>query len=110
MATTASSPTISIDVAKDLDSLSALNTMLTGQAHAVFTVLGRQFMNMKAEDPFACADRMIDLADPAPNWIKLAEGFGVQAARAATADEFIREFGAAMREPGPRLIEAVLEV
>ncbi len=27
---------------------------------AVFTVLGRQFMNMKAEDPFACADRMID--------------------------------------------------
>ena len=27
---------------------------------AVFTVLGRQFMNMKAEDPFACADRMIE--------------------------------------------------
>jgi 2',3'-cyclic-nucleotide 2'-phosphodiesterase len=26
---------------------------------AVFTVLGRQFMNLKAEDPFACADRMI---------------------------------------------------
>jgi hypothetical protein len=29
--------------------------------------------------------------------------------RAASADEFIREFGAAMREPGPRLIEAVLD-
>jgi len=27
---------------------------------AVFTVLVRQFMNMKAEDPFACADRMIE--------------------------------------------------
>ena len=27
---------------------------------AVFTVLGRQFMNMKAEDPFAAADRMIE--------------------------------------------------
>ena len=26
---------------------------------AVFTVLGRQFMNMKAEDPFAAADRMV---------------------------------------------------
>lgn len=26
---------------------------------AVFTVLGRQYMNVKAEDPFACADRMI---------------------------------------------------
>jgi acetolactate synthase-1/2/3 large subunit len=57
-----------------------------------------------------CADRMIDLADPEPDWVRLAEGFGVQAVRAATADEFIREFGAVMREPGPRLIEAVLDL
>jgi acetolactate synthase-1/2/3 large subunit len=54
------------------------------------------------------ADRMIDLSHPAPDWIELAEGFGVEAVRAATADEFIRDFAAAMREPGPRLIEAVL--
>jgi acetolactate synthase-1/2/3 large subunit len=56
------------------------------------------------------ADQMIDLAHPVPDWVKLAEGFGVQAARAATADQFIREFEAAMREPGPRLIEAVLDL
>jgi len=56
------------------------------------------------------AGRMIDLTNPEPDWVKLAEGFGVQAARAATADAFIREFGAAMREPGPRLIEAVLDL
>ena len=55
------------------------------------------------------ADRMIDLSRPAPDWIKLAAGFGVSGVRATTADEFIREFGAAMREPGPRLIEAVLD-
>jgi acetolactate synthase-1/2/3 large subunit len=55
------------------------------------------------------ADQMIDLSHPEPDWIKLSEGFGVQATRAATADEFIREFGAAMRQPGPRLIEAVLD-
>lgn len=54
------------------------------------------------------ADEMIDLTRPEPDWIKLAEGLGVQATRAATADEFIREFGAAMREPGPRLIEALI--
>ena len=35
------------------------------------------------------ADEMIDLTRPEPDWIKLAQGFGVQAARAATADEFI---------------------
>ena len=54
------------------------------------------------------ASEMIDLKRPEPDWIKLAEGFGVPASRAGTADEFIREFRAAMREPGPRLIEAVL--
>lgn len=55
------------------------------------------------------ADKMIDLAHPEPDWVKLANGFGVEAARATTANEFIREYGAAMREPGPRLIEAVLD-
>ena len=30
---------------------------------AVFTVLGRQFMGMKADCPFLCADRMIDAAE-----------------------------------------------
>lgn len=55
------------------------------------------------------ADQMLDLTNPEPDWIKLSEGFGVQAVRATTADEFIREFGAAMREQGPRLIEAVLD-
>jgi acetolactate synthase-1/2/3 large subunit len=55
------------------------------------------------------AEQMIDLTNPAPDWVRLAEGLGVQAARAASADEFIAEFGAAMRERGPRLIEAVLE-
>jgi acetolactate synthase-1/2/3 large subunit len=55
------------------------------------------------------ADRMLALSTPAPDWVKLSEGLGVRAARAATADEFIREFRAAMREPGPALIEAVLD-
>jgi acetolactate synthase-1/2/3 large subunit len=56
----------------------------------------------------ARADEMIDLNNPAPEWIHIAKGFGVEAARAETADDFIREFAAAMRERGPRLIEAAL--
>jgi acetolactate synthase-1/2/3 large subunit len=54
------------------------------------------------------AEEMIDLTDPEPDWIKLARGFGVEAVRATTANEFIREFGAAMQERGPRLIEAAI--
>jgi acetolactate synthase-1/2/3 large subunit len=56
-----------------------------------------------------CADRMLDLTSPEPDWIKLSEGFGVMASHVRTADEFTAEFVAAMREPGPRLIEAVLD-
>jgi acetolactate synthase-1/2/3 large subunit len=55
------------------------------------------------------AEEMIDLTDPEPDWVKLARGFGVEAVRATTANEFIREFGAAMQERGPRLIEAVFD-
>lgn len=54
------------------------------------------------------ADRMLDLTDPAPDWIKISEGLGVHAARASTADEFIYEFQAAMRETSPRVIEALI--
>ena len=54
------------------------------------------------------AARMIDIGQPELDWVKFSEGLGVQAARANTADEFIREFRAAMAETGPRLIEAVL--
>jgi acetolactate synthase-1/2/3 large subunit len=54
------------------------------------------------------AEPMIDLRNPELDWVRLAEGLGVEAARATTPDQFIRELAAALREPGPRLIEAVL--
>ena len=54
------------------------------------------------------ANGMIDIGRPNLDWVKLAEGQGVPATRAATADEFIEQFGRAMGERGPRLIEAVL--
>lgn len=45
---------------------------------------------------------------PAPDWVKLAEGMGVYASRAQTADEFYVQLKKALAEPGPHLIEAVL--
>ena len=38
----------------------------------------------------------------------LARGMGVPATRATTADEFNKQFAAALAAPGPYLIEAVL--
>jgi acetolactate synthase-1/2/3 large subunit len=55
------------------------------------------------------ANEMLDLRRPDLDWVKLAEGQGVEAARATTADEFISRLEAAFRRTGPFLIEAVIE-
>ncbi len=55
------------------------------------------------------ANDMMDLSRPDLDWVKLAEGQGVPACRATTSDEFIAHFRDAVKQPGPRLIEAVLE-
>ena len=51
---------------------------------------------------------MLDLHDPALDWVSLARGMGVEASRAATAEEFAAQFSSAMTGRGPRLIEAVI--
>ena len=54
------------------------------------------------------ANEMIDIGRPEINWVKLSEGVGVPATRAATADEFIAQFRSAVIQSGPSLIEAVI--
>jgi len=48
------------------------------------------------------------IGGPDLDFVALARGMGVQADRATTAEEFNRLFEAGMREPGPRLIDAVV--
>ena len=55
------------------------------------------------------ANEMLNIGRPDLDWVKLAEAQGVEARRAATADEFIAAFEDGMRQTGPRLIEAVLK-
>jgi acetolactate synthase-1/2/3 large subunit len=55
------------------------------------------------------AKEMMDLGNPDLDWVKLAEGQGVPASRASTGDQFAALFRDAVNQPGPRLIEAVLE-
>ena len=65
--------------------------------------VGAQSMNKKTLD-------MMDLGNPDLDFVKLAEGMGVRGGRATSAEEFNKQFAAAMSEPGPVLIEAILEV
>jgi len=51
-------------------------------------------------------EALMHLDNPTLNWLKIAEGHGVPATRATTAEEFHKQFEAAMSTKGPRLIEA----
>jgi acetolactate synthase-1/2/3 large subunit len=52
------------------------------------------------------ANDMLDIGRPDLDWVKLSEGMGVEASRAATTTEFADQFAAAMKQRGPRLIDA----
>ncbi len=54
------------------------------------------------------ASRMLNLNDPDLDWVSLANGMGVDAARATTIEEFADLFDAALKASGPFLIEAVI--
>jgi acetolactate synthase-1/2/3 large subunit len=55
------------------------------------------------------AKSLMSLDKPALDWVSLSRGMGVPAASVNTVEAFIREFQAALQEPGPYLIEAILE-
>jgi len=52
---------------------------------------------------------MFDLSNPDIEWVSLARGMGVEAVRATTVREFSAAFHSAMKQRGPRLIEAVID-
>ena len=50
---------------------------------------------------------MLDLHHPEMNWARIAEGMGIEASRATTSEEFAAQYESAMKQRGPRLIEAL---
>jgi acetolactate synthase-1/2/3 large subunit len=54
------------------------------------------------------SNELFSLAGPAHDWISLAKGFGVEAARAETMESFAELFTSANRRKGPFLIELLL--
>jgi acetolactate synthase-1/2/3 large subunit len=54
------------------------------------------------------ANDMIDIGRPDLDFVRLSEALGVEASRATTPNEFTDQFGCAMRQRSPRLIEAVI--
>jgi acetolactate synthase-1/2/3 large subunit len=77
-------------------------------ANRSYAILNVELMRVGATERGPKALSMLDLHDPSLDWTKLAEGMGVEAARAETPAAFADLFASAMRARGPRLIEALL--
>jgi len=63
---------------------------------------------LNIESPGPKALSMLDLTNPAIDWVQISEGMGVPATHANTVGAFREQLAAAFRENGPRLVEAVI--
>ncbi len=51
---------------------------------------------------------LTELTQPAIDWVRIAEGFGVPGKTVSTAEALVRELSKALAEPGPHLVEMIL--
>ena len=70
-----------------------------------YAILGLEMARVRENELNARMKSMLDLGDPTLDWVKIATGHGVPATRATTAEEFHRQFEAALGAKGPHLIE-----
>ncbi|MHA6690944.1 acetolactate synthase large subunit [Devosia sp. A449] len=77
-------------------------------ANRRYGILHNELKNVGAGVAGHNASRMLDLDNPELNWVQMANGMGVEAGRATTAEEFAKLLGTAMARKGPFLIEAMI--
>jgi acetolactate synthase-1/2/3 large subunit len=73
-----------------------------------YAILELELNRVGAEPPGPRAKSMLELAPPALDFVAIANGFGVPATRASTADEFVAQLDAALTSDGPALIHCPL--
>jgi acetolactate synthase-1/2/3 large subunit len=77
-------------------------------ANRTYQILHGEMRAVGVNDFGRNAKLMLNLDEPALDWVMMAKGMGVEAARAETAEEFTTLFKAALSRKGPFLIEAVI--
>ncbi len=73
-----------------------------------YAVLNMELDRVGADSPGPRARDMLDLGRPSIDFVDLATGLGLQAARAETAEEFADELARALAAPGPSVVEAIV--
>ncbi|MFO1392696.1 MAG: acetolactate synthase large subunit [Steroidobacteraceae bacterium] len=77
-------------------------------ANRSYAILNIELQRVGASAIGPKALSMLDLHNPEMNWTKIAQGLGVEASRAETAEQFSDQYASAMEQRGPRLIEAMI--
>ena len=85
-----------------------LNVVTVIWANRTYKILRGELVNVGAGEPGKIASAMLDIDDPAIDWVSLAKGMGVEGARATTMEEFSSAMRAGLSRNGPFLIEVVL--
>jgi acetolactate synthase I/II/III large subunit len=77
-------------------------------ANRSYAILNIELQRVGATGAGPKALSMLDLHNPEMNWLQIANGFGMEASRASTAEDFAAQYRSAMQRRGPRLIEALI--
>lgn len=87
------------------ENLNVTTVLLNNSAYAI---LRMELQRVGAQTDGKKANELLDLSRPDLNFAKIAEGMGVPASRATTAEELAEQFERALAEPGPHLIDAIV--
>jgi acetolactate synthase-1/2/3 large subunit len=85
--------------------LNVTTVLLNNRAYAI---LRMELERVGAQASGPRANALLDLSRPDLDFVKIAEGMGVPATRATTAEELADQFRRALAEPGPHLIDAAV--
>jgi acetolactate synthase-1/2/3 large subunit len=83
-----------------------LNVVTVIFSNRKYNILHGELKDVGAGVPGVNARRMLDIDDPALNWVQIAQGMGVEAVSATNSEHFNDVLAAALKVDRPFLIEA----
>ncbi|HKN52202.1 MAG TPA: acetolactate synthase large subunit, partial [Amycolatopsis sp.] len=87
------------------ENLNVTTVLLNNRAYAILRL---ELQRVGAASGGPKANDLLDLSRPDMDFVKIAEGLGVPATRATTAEELAEQLQRAFAEPGPHLIDAAV--
>ena len=89
------------------EKLNITNVILANRSYAI---LNLEMMRMGLGQPGPVAKQMLDLTNPALDFVSMGKSMGVPSCRVTTADALVDELRRSYATEGPTLIEALIQL